>query len=347
MRTVTSAWWLPALLGGLAVCAFARPALPSETPPPTAGRSLLDTLWTREELRGAPHDAHITKLAVPDRAAPQDGHIAEPLPPRGPADRTTIRGARPRAGAKLVALTFDLCERIDEVAGYQADIVNYLRDHHVPATFFAGGKWMRSHAEKTMQLMADPLFELGDHSWSHLNLRLQPGEVQEREIEWPLLEYAILRDALVRRARDRHVPEAEIGQIPSAPRLFRFPFGTCTPDALARVANAGLRTVQWDVVTGDPMPTQTADGIVRTVLRGARPGSIVIMHANGRGHGTADALPQLVPALRQRGFEFVTVSDLLNRAVALDTAEECYELHPGDTRKYDRAPTLSGRRTPH
>ena len=47
---------------------------------------------------------------------------------------------------KLIALTFDLCEQPGEVAGYDGAIVDYLRKEHIKATFFAGGKWLRSHA---------------------------------------------------------------------------------------------------------------------------------------------------------------------------------------------------------
>ncbi|WP_069472231.1 polysaccharide deacetylase family protein [Candidatus Marithrix sp. Canyon 246] len=39
---------------------------------------------------------------------------------------------------KIIALTFDLCERTKERTGYDAAIVNYLRKHHIKATFYAG-----------------------------------------------------------------------------------------------------------------------------------------------------------------------------------------------------------------
>src|SRR5262249_20358460 len=159
--------------------------------------------------------------------------------------------------------------------------------------------------ERTMQLMADPRFELGNHSWSHLNLRQQPPDVVEREVAWPQIEYALLRERLADLARKKGVSAREIDKGPPAPRLFPFPFGPCAPEALGRVAADGLRAIQWDVVPGDPAPKQTASGIVSTVLGQVKPGSIVIMHANGRGHGTAEALRQFVPALRARGFEFV------------------------------------------
>ena len=92
-----------------------------------------------------------------------------------------------------------------------------------------------------MQLMADPLFEVGNHSWSHRNLRQATSEVLEHEIRWPQWEYALLRQELAQRAAKAGVPDAELRKIPSVPRLFRFPFGACNDVALGAVADAGLR----------------------------------------------------------------------------------------------------------
>jgi peptidoglycan/xylan/chitin deacetylase (PgdA/CDA1 family) len=96
----------------------------------------------------------------------------------------SIRRVQPRDGQRLVALTFDLCERADQISGYDGAIVDVLRQERVPATFFAGGKWMRTHPERTMQLMADPLFEVGSHAWTHGNLRVLEGEKPETQIAW-------------------------------------------------------------------------------------------------------------------------------------------------------------------
>jgi peptidoglycan/xylan/chitin deacetylase (PgdA/CDA1 family) len=64
---------------------------------------------------------------------------------------------------RLLALTFDPCETSGEVAGYDGAIIDYLRAHRVKATFFAGGRWMASHSERTQRLLSDPLFEVGTH----------------------------------------------------------------------------------------------------------------------------------------------------------------------------------------
>jgi hypothetical protein len=61
----------------------------------------------------------------------------------------------------------------------------------------------------------------------------------------------------------------------------------------------------------------------------------VLFHANGRGWHTDAALPKIVGELRARGYEFVTVSDLLAAGEPV-IAPTCYDLRPGDTDRYDR-----------
>ena len=67
----------------------------------------------------------------------------------------------------------------------------------------------------------------------------------------------------------------------------------------------------WDVVSGDPSAHTTADGMIKAVVGKARPGSIIIFHINGRGWKTAQALPTIIAELRQHGFRFVPLSELM------------------------------------
>ena len=125
-------------------------------------------------------------------------------------------------------------------------------------------------------------------------------------------------------------------------RLFRFPYGTCNAQALKAVAKAGLPAIQWDVVTGDPMRGRSAKAIASTVLRGVRPGSIIIAHANGRGWNTAKALPLIIPKLRAKGYRFVTVSELL-AAGEPEIATTCYTWSPGDQKAVPLAQAAKAR----
>jgi peptidoglycan-N-acetylglucosamine deacetylase len=219
------------------------------------------------------------------------------------------------------------------VAGYDGAIVDYLRANKVKATFFSGGKWLATHGERAQQLISDDLFEMGTHGWAHRNVRGIAGTDLERELMTPSAAYQVQRQALASH-------QCAVGQqvalqsIPRQPSLYRFPFGACNAAALDAAAANGLLTIQWDVSTGDPAPSQSARKIADDMIRQTRPGSIILAHANGRGVHTADALPLAIPALRAKGYEFVTVSELLaaGKPVVTDT---CYDDKPGDTDKYD------------
>jgi len=294
---------------------------------------ILSTLWTSEALNGPSEKQNCEGRGYSTIPLPQEPPVNSPVSVP-PEFQNSIRSVIPRNHQKVIAITFDLCESANRKSGYDADIVNYLREHRVKATFFAGGLWMASHPEKTLQLMADPLFEMGNHAWSHANfLKIDAGRMRNEILQTQHL-YETYREILRERVAAIGIDSSEMDRIPSAIRLFRFPYGTCTPQALDLLKQIGLPAIQWNVVSGDPSPDRSPAAIAEVILQQSRPGSIIICHANGRGHGTSRALPIFIPTLRERGFEFVTVSELLNRGTPV-AVRECYELMPGDTLRYD------------
>lgn len=299
-------------------------------------QAILDSCWSPKELEGSSEDKRIRKASVTGaRLFPGRNLPKNPLTILPAERQNSIRGVKPADNHKLIALTFDLCESAGEVTGYDADVVNYLRRNRIKATFYASGKWMVSHPEKTMQLMADPLFEIGNHGWTHRNLRSLDKQKMAEEVLWPQVQYEILWEELAAKPCVKSVPPNEILKIQKVPLTFRFPFGTCNREALDFLAASGLPAIQWSVVTGDAAPGQPAGVISREILEKSRPGSIIICHANGRGHATASALPLFIPKLLQTGYKFVTVSELLASGSA-SVASECYEYKPGDNLRYDR-----------
>lgn len=128
--------------------------------------------------------------------APLPGTMLPPLPAEW---RNSIRRVQLPEGKKWIAFTFDLCERAKEPSGYDAEVVDTLRRNHAKATFFAGGKWMQSHPEETLQLMADPLFELGTHGWVHENFRLLSTAEAEKRLLRTQYAYETLREELRKR----------------------------------------------------------------------------------------------------------------------------------------------------
>jgi len=312
------------------------------TGPAPADPGLLDACFSPAALAAGAASERRPVKGIRRYDAPPAERLLAPAAAVPASRRGAIRRVELPQGRKLIALTLDLCEQHGEVAGYDGAIIDYLRANGIKATLFAGGKWMRSHSERARQLMLDPLFELGNHAEAHRNLRLLSGRALDEEIAAPQRTYEALREAL---AADQCVVgrEAEFARVPNRMALFRFPYGACNASALAAVNDAGLIAVQWDVSTGDPSPQQSARAIADAMVKRAKAGSIIIAHANGRGYHTAAALPLAIPRLRAKGFEFVTVSELIAAGRPI-TEATCYDSRPGDTDRYDRLfPLLSAR----
>jgi peptidoglycan/xylan/chitin deacetylase (PgdA/CDA1 family) len=215
---------------------------------------------------------------------------APPLPPVTPL--VVSRGAEKR---RVVALTFDACE-IRRPSGYDRGVIDTLVKEHVPATLFLGGHWMWTHAATTRALALRsgpghrPLFELGSHTYEHPHLcALTAPQIRSELTATQAIQYALTG---------------------RQGRWLRAPFGEWDDQVRGVAAALGLRLAQFAVVTGDPDRSISAGTIVRTVLREAKPGAVVIMHMNGRGWHTAEALPRVIAGLRAKGYSFVRMSEL-------------------------------------
>jgi peptidoglycan-N-acetylglucosamine deacetylase len=294
--------------------------------------------WTPQALAGTEaelKDVHDHKSLD---VAPLKQVTLAPATPVAPSLRGSIRSVELPPDKKLIALTFDLCEENGYVSGYDGRIVDLLRAQGIKATFFAGGKWMETHPERAQQLIADPLFEVGSHGLRHLDLSHVDAATLGDEIALTEAAYVRARTALTSR-------QCLVGAAPPAPparlTLLRFPYGRCNDKALAAAADAGLLSIQWDLVTGDPDPRVPAKTIANTILTRAHPGAIVVAHANGRGHNTAAALAIALPTLKEQGYSFVTVSELIAAGKPV-TATRCYQNNPGDMTRIARSSVRRG-----
>jgi peptidoglycan/xylan/chitin deacetylase (PgdA/CDA1 family) len=192
----------------------------------------------------------------------------------------------------FVALTFDAGQNPDQPADYDEAVINILTETSTPATLFLGGLWMQRYPVQTQALAANPLFELGNHAWSHPDFtRLSPEEMRAEILRTQQLMHRLT------------------GQQAT---LFRFPFDLYNDEAVTVVGQQGLRVVSGDVVSGDPDPNVSPRDIVEEVTSRVENGSIVIMHMNIRERHTAEALPEVIRQLREAGYTLVTVSQLLD-----------------------------------
>jgi peptidoglycan/xylan/chitin deacetylase (PgdA/CDA1 family) len=181
--------------------------------------------------------------------------------------------------------------------------------------------------------MLDPLFEIGNHTETHANLRLLAPAALCQQVLAPQKAYEDARADLTANQCLASSPNA-LHEIPEQPKVFRFPYGACNDASMKAVNDAGMLAIQWDVATGDPDPHTSATRIADAMVNEAKPGSIIVNHANGRGWHTAEALPIAIPKLKAKGYKFVTVSELVAMGKPIITAE-CYDRKPGDTNRYD------------
>jgi peptidoglycan/xylan/chitin deacetylase (PgdA/CDA1 family) len=189
-----------------------------------------------------------------------------------------------------IALTFDACPR-KERPEFSTEIVDFLQQEHLPATFFVSGLWAENCQEGIKRLAEIPYFEIGLHGYHHWKSSELTEQVIASEIERT---------------------QSTIMQLGCKPRpFFRPPYGDCPPKLVKVAKELGVLTVMWDVVSGDPNPRNTAERLEHRVLTLTRNGSIVIMHVNNGGVWTPRALPAIVAGLREQGFQFVLIGQLL------------------------------------
>ncbi|HUM09374.1 MAG TPA: polysaccharide deacetylase family protein [Myxococcaceae bacterium] len=221
--------------------------------------------------------------------------VAPPAPPLPPVTPEVV--AHGRRDRKEIALTFDACSTRDP-SKYDARVTAELLAANAPATIFLGGSWAKEEVAQVKELASHPQFELGNHTYTHPHLPAVKDEARIRA--------ELTRTQAEVRALTGHTP-----------RFFRPPYGEYDQRVVRIAAELGLTTVEYDLPSGDPDAHATKERLVHWVLSQARPGSIVVMHINHMKFHTAEALPDIIAGLRQRGFTLVTVGQLVS------------ELHPG------------------
>ncbi|MDD2966907.1 MAG: polysaccharide deacetylase family protein [Desulfovibrionaceae bacterium] len=283
---------------------------------------------------GVPNNTHPSLFTVPRHAstvlhkllASSNAAAGKPLP------YGTIRRVALPPGRKAVALTFDLCELQCSVAGYEQGIISALLRYKAHATFFMSGKWMRSHEERALQLMAARGFEVGNHAWTHANFAIINKQKADEQIEWTQAWYEHLREKLGRMAEAAGYASM-MDNVPYSMTLFRLPYGRCTPASLTWLQEHGLHVVQWDVVA-EGMHGESVAQAMHAMLEQVRPGSIILFHANSVPEHSLELLLFLLDYLDKKGWECQTVSELM-AAGKPEYSPEGYFRTPGDNASID------------
>lgn len=198
--------------------------------------------------------------------------------PPVPAASGTAGAGGSNSGKPMVALTFD-----DGPGPYTDKILNCLEKYGARATFFVVGNRLGSYPSQ-LKREAELGMEIGGHSWAHKDLTaLGAADVT----------------ADVKKVSDRVYELAGI-----RPAIIRPPYGS--HNSTVRRA-AGVPLILWNIDTLD-WKTKNADSTYNAVMDKVKDGDIILMH--DIHSATADAVERIVPALIDRGFQLVTVSEM-------------------------------------
>ena len=197
--------------------------------------------------------------------------------------------ARVETERPVIALTFDDGPSVR----FTPEVLALLKEWDVTATFFLIGREIEENPAG-IRAIIEAGHQVGNHTYSHPDMTLAGPQTVASEIE--------RTDAAIRAAGYQ-------GEI-----YFRPPYGKKLVTLPWYLSRNDRKTIMWDVEPESfPEAAANADLIAEHVIENARNGSIVLMHVMyGSRRLSREALPKIIDGLRARGFEFVTVSQLID-----------------------------------
>ena len=184
---------------------------------------------------------------------------------------------------KMVALTFDDGPYTNMTEKYLA----ILEQYDAKATFFVLGQYVLTKPDSAKHIVASGN-EIASHTWYHHNMpKLKAADIQE----------------------DFRKTEAAFEQVLGfQPNLFRAPYGSINQTVRDVAKSYGQQSVMWSI---DPQDWKVKDSeqIAYHILNRVQDGDIILLHENKKA--TLEALPLLLSGLQKKGYEVVTVSELI------------------------------------
>lgn len=182
-----------------------------------------------------------------------------------------------------IAVTFDVAWENSNTD----ELLDILSEYGARATFFITGDWCDRYPNDVKKF-ADAGHEIENHSDRH-----------------PHVEGINVNDLI----NDTRECSRKIKMITGRePVLYRAPYGEYDDSLLTTLEGMGLKTIQWDVDSVD-WNKPTAEQITKKVLDNTKSGSILLFHNDLQN--TTEALPNVLKGLKEKGFEFVTVDELI------------------------------------
>ncbi|MCF6460061.1 polysaccharide deacetylase family protein [Clostridium sp. Cult3] len=190
---------------------------------------------------------------------------------------------------KVVALTFDDGPH----PRYTEDILNILDEYDIKATFFVLGKLAETYPD-IIKRQWEEGHEIGNHTYSHIDAK---NASKEKLLE----EYKKTQDIIY------SITKYE-------PKVFRPPYGSFDKKVIDMVEENSSMVVLWSAnQDSKDWKNPEIEKIINNTLSNVENGDIILFHDYvyyDESH-TVEALKQIIPELKSRGYEFVTLSELL------------------------------------
>lgn len=198
-------------------------------------------------------------------------------------------------GDKVVALTFDDGPWPDSTSA----ILDILAENDAKATFFTIGQQISGGNADVVKRAHDAGHQISSHSYDHASAGDGRGVDMGRQTPQEQVDEVL---------KGYEAIEAATGA--AASHAFRTPGGNFSAETAQILQSHITAEIGWNIDTEDwrrPGAQAIADRIKQ-----AKPGSIILMHDGGGDRSqTVEALRQALPYLKEQGYRFVTIDELL------------------------------------
>lgn len=187
-----------------------------------------------------------------------------------------------------IAITFDDGPHPKETP----KILDILKKYDVKATFFVVGKHIKWYPDSVIRASQEG-HEIGNHTFTHPDISTLSEEQIKTEIK-------NCEDIIIQKTNKK-------------PVLFRPPFGNYNRECLEKLSNdLGYTVVLWSGVDVRDWQNPSPNKIAYEIINNIKSGDIILLHDYGT-ENTVKALEIILPELKQKGYKFVTVSELLHK----------------------------------
>jgi len=226
--------------------------------------------------------------------------------PRQWGENVTGVVTRFHSDKKEIALTFDACGGSLKSSQYDAGLIEFLSDNHIPATLFINARWIDSNPDIFMKLASNPLFEIANHGTAH-----KPLSVEGKSI-YGIHGTASAEEVIFEIEGNNKKIKELTGKRPA---FFRAGTAYYDENAVVLTHTLGMEIGGFSVL-GDAGATFSAPKVTQQLLS-ARSGDIILLHMNHPEGGTREGIIEGVNALLREGFTFVRLSDVKKSLVKI------------------------------